>query len=260
MKMGLYSSTAGFQYDPSQRWNFHGGAVAGLGVWISYRSVDLFVTCIASSVYVVVGAEYFLVHPVGRQSDGVLKECLGSKVEDTNQMILPVLRVSHKGNNGVVAILQINPAKAFLLEILLPERGVFSVESVDGFQENEHFFMHVIFFKKMPVKAPLAIPFRPLPEFATHKEEFLAGMHPHSKEKESQIGKFLPEVPGHFIEKRFLAVDYLIMGDGQDKILREGIHDGKSQGIMVKFPKKGIFGKITQDIVHPAHIPFEPKS
>ena len=51
----------------------------------------------------------------------------------------------------------------------------------------------------------------------------------------------------------------LIMRQGQDEIFVEGLEEAKRQRIMVELTMDGIVVHVLQHIVHPAHIPFQPK-
>ena len=103
------------------------------------------------------------------------------------------------------------------------------------------------------------VPLPPLAKLPAHEEEFFAGLGIHIAQQESEVGVLLPIVAGHFAEQRPLAIDDLIMRQGQDEIFVEGVEEAKRQRIMVELTMDGIVVHVLQHIVHPAHIPFQPK-
>src|SRR5437588_12828377 len=94
--------------------------------------------------------------------------------------------------------------------------------------------------EQMPVEARLVVPLAPLAKLPTHEEQFFAGLGIHIAQQESEVGVLLPRVPGHFAEQRPLAVDDLIVRQGQDKIFIEGVEEAKRQRIMVELAMDGI--------------------
>ncbi len=78
----------------------------------------------------------------------------------------------------------------------------------------------------------------------------------HVADKAPHSGGLHLIVPGHLIDKGTFAVHHLVVGDGQHKVLRKGIEEGKGQGIMVAASEQGIHGHIPEHVVHPAHVPL----
>ena len=70
------------------------------------------------------------------------------------------------------------------------------------------------------------------------------------------IGKFLFHRSRHLIDKGTLSMDYLVMGDRQNKILGESVEKGKCQIIVIKGTIQRVQGHIVKHIVHPAHVPL----
>ncbi len=114
--------------------------------------------------------------------------------------------------------------------------------------------------EKMPVEAGVPVPLPPLPYFSPHEDELLAGLGVHIGKEEPEVGKFLPEVAGHLIEKRALPVDYLVMREHENKVLGEGVQKRKGKVVLMVFAKDGVVGEIPQDIVHPSHVPFHAEA
>ena len=115
--------------------------------------------------------------------------------------------------------------------------------------------------QKVPIQALVVIPLSPLAKFATHEQQLLAGVSVHVAIKQAQIAEFVFQIKSrHFAEQRSLSVHDLVMGKGQDKIFSEGVDQSKGQVVVMKFAMDGIFGKVDQDIIHPAHVPFQAES
>ncbi|KAF1029383.1 MAG: hypothetical protein GAK37_01794 [Pseudomonas sp.] len=106
------------------------------------------------------------------------------------------------------------------------------------------------------------VPLAPLAEFAAHKQQFLAGVHPHEAQVGPQVGEFLPAVTGHFVDQRMFAVHHLVMGNGQDEPLGPRVHQAEAQLVMVMGAVHRVLLDVMQRVVHPAHVPFvtEPQA
>ena len=52
-------------------------------------------------------------------------------------------------------------------------------------------------------------------------------------------------------------MDHLVVGEGQDVVLREGVHQGEGDVPVVELPEVGVHFDVVADVVHPAHVPLE---
>ena len=52
-------------------------------------------------------------------------------------------------------------------------------------------------------------------------------------------------------------MDHLVVGEGQDVVLREGIHQGEGDVPVVELPEVWVHFDVVADVVHPAHVPLE---
>ena len=59
----------------------------------------------------------------------------------------------------------------------------------------------------------------PLAEVAAHEQQLLAGMRPHVAVEQPQVGELLPQVAGHLVEQRALAVHDFVVRQRQDEVL-----------------------------------------
>ena len=97
----------------------------------------------------------------------------------------------------------------------------------------------------------------PLAELAPHEEQLLARMTVHPGIEHPEIGKLLPLVAWHLIEKRSFPMDNLVVAEHQNKILLKSVEQGKSDVTLMETPVDGIELHVSEEIVHPTHVPFE---
>src|SRR5437868_11714090 len=100
---------------------------------------------------------------------------------------------------------------------------------------------------QMPIERLVMVPFMPLAEFASHEEQLLAGVPIHPGVEHPEIGKLLPLVPWHFIEKRSFAVDDLVVAEDENEILLESVEERKGDIALVKTPMDGIELHISEE-------------
>ena len=79
--------------------------------------------------------------------------------------------------------------------------------------------------------------------------------HPVAEER-TQASKFLPVITRHLINQRTLAMNYLIMRQWQYEVLVECIHQGEGQLILMPLTINWVKAYITENVVHPAHVPL----
>ena len=74
--------------------------------------------------------------------------------------------------------------------------------------------------------------------------------HPHA-------GEFLLVGPRHLVDEGALHVHHLVVGQGEHKVFREGVHQRESDVLVVELPEIGVQLDIVEDVVHPAHVPLQ---
>ena len=52
-------------------------------------------------------------------------------------------------------------------------------------------------------------------------------------------------------------MDHLVVGQGEDVILRKGVHQGEGDIPVIVLPEIGVQLDVMADVVHPAHVPLE---
>src|SRR5204863_6092915 len=112
---------------------------------------------------------------------------------------------------------------------------------------------------EFPVQARVMVPFVPLTEFAAHEEQLLAGMSVHPRQKHTEIGELLPLVPRHLGQQRALAVHHFIVAEHQNEILLKRVEKRERDVAVMITPVNRVDAHVFQEIVHPAHVPFESK-
>ena len=76
----------------------------------------------------------------------------------------------------------------------------------------------------------------------------------------AQAGKLLPQVAGVLVQHAVLAVHHLVVGEGQDVVLAEGVEQAEGDLVVMVFAVDGIELDVGQDVVHPAHVPLEAEA
>src|SRR4030042_449870 len=114
--------------------------------------------------------------------------------------------------------------------------------------------------EKVPIQVFVMVPFPPLPNLSAHEEQLLPGLSVHISEKQSEVGKLLPQVARHLAQQRAFAVNNLIMRKRHYKVLSESIEHAESQLVVVILPVYGVLGYVQQSVMHPAHVPFGAES
>src|SRR6266576_7016133 len=106
------------------------------------------------------------------------------------------------------------------------------------------------------------VPLPPLPEFATHKEKLFPRVSEHPRIKHPQIGKLLPDIPRHFGKQRAFSMDNFIVTQHQNEMLLKSVEEREGDVSLMKPPENRIELHVSEEVVHPAHVPFkaEPKS
>src|SRR6266496_73810 len=104
--------------------------------------------------------------------------------------------------------------------------------------------MEIAFLQQMPVEAGFVIPFVPLAEFTSHKEQFFSRQGIHISEKQAQVGKFSPFISRHFSQQGRFTMDHFVMGKRHDKVLRKSIHGTKGELIVMKSSMNRIKPKV----------------
>src|SRR5438128_1182220 len=112
------------------------------------------------------------------------------------------------------------------------QRGVVPVRTVQIFHPplKQAMWRRI---QQMPIEAAVVIPFSPLPEFTSHKQQLFAWLGVHISKQQAQVGKLLPVIAWHLSKERTFPVHHLVMGQRQDKLLRKSVEHPKCEGIVI---------------------------
>ena len=86
---------------------------------------------------------------------------------------------------------------------------------------------------QVPLQAGVEVPLVPLAEVAAHEQQLLARMRPHVAVQQPQVGELLPQVAGHLVQQRALAVDHFVVRHRQHEVLVEGVDQAEGQLVVV---------------------------
>ena len=111
--------------------------------------------------------------------------------------------------------------------------------------------------QQMPVQRMLVMPLVELTQLAAHDEQLFAGVGEHIAPEATHEAELLPVPAGHFAHQRAFHMHHLVMGDGQDIVFAEGVHQREGQVPMIVLAEQGIGFQVVAHVVHPAHVPLE---
>ena len=125
-------------------------------------------------------------------------------------------------DSTLLAVIGHNPLEALPAVIHLPQSGRIAVEVVQRLDIALQLTVLVV-AQQHPVQLLLLVPLNELAEVLPHKEQLFAGVGHHIAEEGAQVRELFLVIAGHLVQQAALAVHNLIMADGQDKILAEGV-------------------------------------
>ncbi len=103
-------------------------------------------------------------------------------------------------------------------------------------------------------------PLCPLADLTAHEEQLLAGLRVLVGQEQPQVGELLPVVAGHLAEQRPFPVHHLVVGQRQHEVLRECVQHAERQRGVVEASMHWIVRHVLEQVVHPAHVPFEAEA
>src|SRR3974377_325491 len=112
----------------------------------------------------------------------------------------------------------------------------------------------------MPWQRLVVAPLVGLSDLTTYEQRLLARVRPHVSVQRPQVRELLPVVAGHLLVEGSLAVDYLVMREGEDEVLTEGVHHAEREFVVVIAAVDWVASQVTQRVVHPAHVPLEDEA
>ena len=170
--------------------------------------------------------------------------------------LLPLLVNAAEGDHALLAVVAGDPLEALPVGVVAPQGGVVQVVVV----QIPHIRPELLVLfevQQEPVQLLLLVPLDKLAELAAHEQELLARVGHHVPVKRPQAMELVGVVPRHLVDEGALPMHHLVVGQGQDKVLRESVGQGEGDIVMLALPEQGIGGHIVHHIVHPAHVPLE---
>ena len=79
----------------------------------------------------------------------------------------------------------------------------------------------------------------------------------HVAEEGAQVREFFLIIAGHLVQQAALAVDDLVVADGQHEVLTERIEEAERDLAVVAGAEERIGFHVAEHVVHPAHVPLE---
>src|ERR1700731_3186142 len=95
-------------------------------------------------------------------------------------------RLAHKRQNTVVGIVKIDPLKAEITVVIFPKCRFGLIEIIEMLDQPSDAIVRRI-LQQMPINALVVIPFFPLADFATHKQQFFAPVRIHPSIEHAQV-------------------------------------------------------------------------
>ena len=196
------------------------------------------------------------------QTNAVALVGVTRKVHDAHKLIVSAVSASglgltNVGNEVVIAIGGVDPLKSGVG--IVPQCCVGAVELVQTRDQCSHPSV-IGAIVEPPIKRIAFVPLLLLGEFLSHEEELLAGVRPLIGIECAQARHLLPMIAWHLRDKRALAVNNLIMRQGQDIVLGEGVDQREGELTVVPPAIDRIFREIAQGVVHPPHVPLHAKT
>ena len=82
----------------------------------------------------------------------------------------------------------------------------------------------------------------------------------HPRVKHPEIRELLPFVARHFVDERTLAVHHFVVAQHENEMLLERIHQRERDVVVMEAPEDRIERHVMEEVVHPAHVPFEAEA
>ena len=213
----------------------------------------------APAVVLRVAVQELLPRAPGRHADPVIPVGDGREVAHDQDEVRRRAPLPQVADDTVVGVVEIDPLEPGRIEIELVEGRLAAIELVEVLDPALDVQVRPM-LEGVPLQALLVGPFLPLGELAAHEEELLAGMGVHVPVEGLEVGILLHLEAGHLAHERALAVDDLVVRQGQDEVLRVGVPHAERQVVLAEFAEQGVLAEIGEHVVHPAHLPLEAEA
>src|SRR5579872_528304 len=164
---------------------------------------------VAPAIDLGVSIHYFSPNARFRRRDAVIKTRNGGKVTCDNDRLV-VSTPSDEDENRIFPIVSRQPLKSSRVIVPAVKSVTLAIKSIEISNQRLHAAMKRK-VQQIPLYRSVTSPLIPLRDFSAHKEKLFTRKGPHPREISTQIGKFLPIVPGHLAYQRAFSVHDLIM-------------------------------------------------
>ena len=170
-------------------------------------------------------------------------------------------RLAKVDQRAVLGVLAIDPFEAVAGEIQFVQGRVVDDQFIEVADHRLNAAVGVE-VEQLPFNTPVVVPFVPHAQFAAHEQQLFAGVRPHVRVQQPQVGKFLPHVARHLRQQRPFAVDDFVVRQRQHKVFGERVDQRERQLVLVVTAMDRLLPHVTQGVVHPPHVPLvrEPQS
>ena len=183
----------------------------------------------------------------------------GREVADDQDDVRRRAPLPQVADDAVVDVVEVDPLEPGRVEVELVEGRLAAVEVVEVLDPALDVPVRLV-LEGVPLQALLVRPLPPLGELAAHEEELLAGMGEHVAVEGLEVGVFLHLEAGHLADERALAVDDLVVRQGQDEVLRVGVPHAEGQVVVAELAEERVLAEIGEHVVHPAHLPLQAEA
>ena len=207
-----------------------------------------------AAVLGVVGVYELAQHARLGQSDGEAVVAHGREVQRADYV--GAARHAHEGHAAAVAVVDVQPLEAVPAVVYAPEAGRALVYAAEVADVAAHRVVHRV-LEQVPVELLLVVPLYELRKLAAHEHQLLAGVGKLIAVERAQRGELGLVVAPHLVHHAGLAVHDLVVREGEDEVLGEGVHHREGDAAVVLAAEVGVHGHVVERVVHEAHVPLE---
>ena len=171
--------------------------------------------------------------------------------------LLRLVGLSNEHHHGLLLVGAVDPLEAVRDVILLPERRMCPVDSIEIPYEVLDALVYRV-LEEIPLELLVLGPLVILREVLAHEEKLLARMRPEVAIRGTKILRLLLEgLARHLPEHRALAVHDLVMREHEHEVLGVVIDHGEGELVIAALPEERIRTHVAEEVVHEAHVPLE---
>ena len=219
---------------------------------------DAHIAHAAAAILARIRVEDLLPLPGLRQSEQIVVTRHGRHVGEADRGAPGVIPPDPTEDIGL-RVIGIDPLEASGIVVALPQCRSCAVGSIDVAHGPCDTGV-LLELHEPPGEPRVGVPLRGLCELSAHEEQLAARVCPHVAEVGAQVGELLPAVAGHLPDEGALAVDDLIVGEGQHEVLAVGVHHREGHLIVMPLAMHGLTLDVAEGVVHPPHVPLQAEA